>query len=107
MSSLKPLPQRSVVRQRRQQVSELQFDKFPSSTIIFGFEKFDSKTQATTCSDFPSEDMFRIKEVEMVYSWDETRITCSIRSKDWRYRTHNTDLLNLDENKFDYKKNCV
>ena len=27
------------------------------------------------------------------------------RSKDWRYRTHNTDLLNLDENKFDYKKN--
>ena len=26
-------------------------------------------------------------------------------SKDWRYRTHNTDLLNLDENKLDYKKN--
>ena len=29
------------------------------------------------------------------------------KSKDWRYRTHNTDLLNLDENKFDYKKNCL
>ena len=27
------------------------------------------------------------------------------KSKDWRYRTHNTDLLNLDENKFDNKKN--
>ena len=27
------------------------------------------------------------------------------KSKDWRYRTHNTDLLNLDENKWDYKKN--
>ena len=29
------------------------------------------------------------------------------KSKDWHYRTHNTDLLNLDENKFDYKKNCL
>ena len=28
------------------------------------------------------------------------------KGKDWRYRTHNTDLLNLDENKFDYK-NCL
>ena len=28
------------------------------------------------------------------------------KSKDLRYRTHNTDLLNLDENKFDYRKNC-
>ena len=61
-----------------------------------------------------------------------TRITCSIRqdqtcrsknfmsipsirviyndkrkSKDWRFRTHSTDLLNLDENKFDYKKTCL
>ena len=25
--------------------------------------------------------------------------------KDWNYRTHNTDILNLDENKFDCKKN--
>ena len=29
------------------------------------------------------------------------------KSKDWRYRTHNMDLLNLDENKFDDKKNCL
>ena len=29
------------------------------------------------------------------------------KSKDWRYRTHNTEMLNLDENKFDYKKNCL
>ena len=28
------------------------------------------------------------------------------KSKYWHYRTHNTDLLNLDENKFHYKKNC-
>ena len=63
-----------------------------------------------------------------------TRITCSIRrdqtwrsksfvsspstsasvnykdkrkSKDWRYRSHNTNLLSPDENRFDYKKNCL
>ena len=29
------------------------------------------------------------------------------KSKDWHYRTHNTDLLNLDENKFDYKRNFL
>ena len=29
------------------------------------------------------------------------------KSKDWRYRTHNTDLLSPDDNKFDYKKNCL
>ena len=29
------------------------------------------------------------------------------KSEDWPNRTHNTDLLNLDENKFDYKKNFV
>ena len=28
------------------------------------------------------------------------------KSKDWHHKTHNTDLLNLDENKFDYKKTC-
>ena len=27
------------------------------------------------------------------------------KSNDWHYRAHNTDLLNLDGNKFDYKKN--
>ena len=29
------------------------------------------------------------------------------KSKDWRYRTHNTDLLSLDVSKFEYKKNCL
>ena len=29
------------------------------------------------------------------------------KSIDFRYKTHNTDLLNLDENKLDYKKNCL
>ena len=29
------------------------------------------------------------------------------KGKNWHHRTHNTDLLNLDENRFDYKKNCL
>ena len=27
------------------------------------------------------------------------------KSKDWRYRTHNTELLSLDDNMFDFEKN--
>ena len=27
--------------------------------------------------------------------------------KDWNYRTPITDILNLEENKLDYKKNCL
>ena len=29
------------------------------------------------------------------------------KSKDWRHKTRNADLLNLDENKFDHKKNYL
>ena len=29
------------------------------------------------------------------------------KSKDWRYRTHNSDLLSLDESKFVHKKDCL
>ena len=29
------------------------------------------------------------------------------KSQNWHFRTHNTDLLNLDENKFDCQKNCL
>ena len=70
------------------------------------------------------EDLF-LKETRMTCSvrWDQTWRSKSFMSrpststsvnyedkrknKDWRYRTHNTDLLNLDENKFDCKKNCL
>ena len=40
VSSLMPVgfPQNSMVGQQRQQISELQFDKFPDSPIIFGLE---------------------------------------------------------------------
>ena len=71
MNSLIPLPQSSVVGQQRQQISELQFDKFSHPQSFLVWKNSNSKTQVTTCSDFPSEAVIRIKEVEMVYSLDE------------------------------------
>ena len=67
MSSLFPvdIPQNSRVGQLRQQISELQYDKFPTpSTFICWKRRFEN--QVTTCSDFPSEAMLWIQEVEMV-----------------------------------------
>ena len=37
----------------------------------------------TTCSDFPSDAMFRIKEVEMVYSLDEIKSSRSASGKNF------------------------
>ena len=61
------IPQNYMVGQQRQQISDLQFDKFPSSTIIFGVE-FSIQTQVSTCSDFPSDAVLWIEEVELVDS---------------------------------------
>ena len=51
-SILVDIPQNSMVGPQRQQISELQFDKFttPSS---FLFWKISFKSQVTTCSDYP------------------------------------------------------
>ena len=72
MSSLTPveLPQNYMVGQQIQQVSELQFDNFPNPQS-FSVWKIRFKNQATACSDFPSERMSWIKEMEMVESFDE------------------------------------
>ena len=72
MSSLFPVdvPQNSMVGQRRQQISELQFDKFPTTSTFLCW-KIRFKNQVTTCSDCASEAMVWIKEVEMVDSLDE------------------------------------
>ena len=84
MKSLSPvnIPQSSVVGQQRQQISELQFDKFPSPSS-FLFWKIRFKNQMTTCSDFPSETMLWIKEVEMVDSVDELKSSRSIAGKNF------------------------
>ena len=66
------LPQNYVVGQQRQQTSELQFDTFPDpSSFLVWKTRFE--TQVSNGSDFPSEAMLWIKEVEMVDSLDELK----------------------------------
>ena len=64
------LQQNYVVGQQRQQISELQFDKFPNPQSFLVW-KIRFKNQATTCSDSPSDAMLWIKGVELVDSLDE------------------------------------
>ena len=66
------LPQNYMVGQQRQQVSELQFDKCPNPQSFLVW-KIRFKTRVTTCSDFPSDAMLWIKEVEMVDSVEELK----------------------------------
>ena len=75
MNSFLPaeVPQISMAHQKILQILELHFDKF-STFSTFSFWKIRFKTLVTTCSDFPSEAMFWIREVEMVDSVDELKI---------------------------------
>ena len=71
-----------MVGQQRQQISDLQFDKFsnPQSFLVW---KIPFKTQVTTCFDFPSDAMLWTKEVERVDSLDELRSSRSVYEKDF------------------------
>ena len=63
--------------QQRVQNSELHFDKFPTPTTFAWKIRF--KTEVCICSQFPTEAMQWIKEVEMVVSLDELKSSLSIR----------------------------
>ena len=63
--------------QQRLQVSELLFDKPYPATVACWKIKF--KTEVCTCSQFPTEAMLWIKEVEMVDSVDDLKFSRSIR----------------------------
>ena len=63
------IPQNSMPGQQRVQSSELQFDKFPTPSK-FMYLKIRFNTQVSSCSDFPSDAMSWIKEVDMVDSVD-------------------------------------
>ena len=76
------LVQNSMAGQQRQQIPELQFDKFPNPQMFLVW-KIRFKNQLTTCSDFPSEAMLWIKEVEMVDSLDELKSSRSENGKDF------------------------
>ena len=56
--------------QQRLQISDLHFDKFPTPAT-FACWKIRFKTEACICSQFPTEAMHWIKEVEMVDSVDD------------------------------------
>ena len=64
--------------QQRLQISDLHFDKFPTPAT-FACWKIRFKTEVCTCSQFPTEAMQWIKDVEMVDSMDEFTSSSSVR----------------------------
>ena len=64
--------------QKRLHIPDLHFDKFPTPAT-FACWKTRLKTEVCTCSQFPTEAMQWIKEVELVDSVDEFRSSSSIR----------------------------
>ena len=64
--------------QQRLQISDLHFDKFPTPAT-FACWKIRFKTEVCTCSQFPTEAMHWIKEVEMVDSVDDFKSSSSVR----------------------------
>ena len=65
--------------QQRLQISDLHFDNFPTPATCACW-KIRFKTEVCTCSQFPTEAMQWIKEVELVDSVDDLRSSSSIRS---------------------------
>ena len=84
MNSFMPVEilQSSMVGQQRQQISELQFDKF-STQSTFACWKIRFKTEVCICSQFPTKAMLWIKEVEMVDSVDDLKSSCSTAGKNF------------------------
>ena len=64
--------------QQRLQILDLHFDKFPTPAT-FACWKIRFKTEVCTCSQFPTEAMQWIKEVEMIDSVDDLRSSSSRR----------------------------
>ena len=64
--------------QQRLQISDLHFDKFPTPAT-FACWKIRFKTEVFTCSQFPTDAMHWMKEVEMVDSVDDLKSSSSTR----------------------------
>ena len=75
--------------QQRLQISDLHFEKFPNPAT-FACWKIRFKTEVCTCSQFPTEAMLWIKEVDMVESVDDLKSSRSITG------THGPDFEVLD-----------
>ena len=65
--------------QQRLQISDPHFDKFQTQQHLRACWKIRFKTEVCTCSQFPTEAMQWIKEVEMVESVDDLKSSCSFR----------------------------
>ena len=63
---------------QRLQISDLHFDKFPTPAT-FACWTIRFKTEVCTCSQFPTEPLLWIKEVEIVESVVDLISTCSVR----------------------------
>ena len=64
--------------QQRLQILDLHIDKFPTPATLACW-KMRFKTEVCTCSQFPTEAMQWMKEVEMVDSVDDLKSSCSIK----------------------------
>ena len=64
--------------QQRLQISDPHLDKF-TTPATFACWKIRFKTEVCTCSQFPTEAMLWIKEVELVDSVDDLKSSCSVR----------------------------
>ena len=64
--------------EQRLQISDPHFDKFPTPAI-FACWKIRFKTEVCTCSQFPTDAMHWIKEVETVDSVDDLKPSSSVR----------------------------
>ena len=64
--------------QQRLQIADLHFDKF-STSATFACWMIRFKTEVCTCSQFLTEAMQWIKEVELVDSVDDLKSSCSVR----------------------------
>ena len=69
--------QRIMADRQRLQISDPHFDKFPNPA--FACWKIRFKIELCTCSQFPTEAMQWIKEVELVDSVDDLKSSCSVR----------------------------
>ena len=63
--------------QQRLHISDLHFDKF-TTPATFACWKIRFKTEVCTCSQFPTEAVHWIKEVEMVESVGDLKSSCSV-----------------------------
>ena len=71
-----------MVGQQRQQMSELQFDKFPNPQSFLAW-RIRFKNRVIACSDFPSEALLWIGEAEMVDSVVELNPSRSVSGKNF------------------------